>query len=283
MSISLTDVGKLVTIYGGIPVLIVGVLGGLLNTLVFLSLRTFRESSCAFYLTIMSILNVGQLLNSLLPRILLAVFNTDGTDKSLFYCKLRFFLSQLCNGASLTCFCLAAIDQYLATCSRPRWQQYCNIKLAQRVTIIAVTLWILNGIPFLALYYHVVLPITNKIVCNDTNYIFGQYRNYVVLLILYGYLPIATVSLFGSLAFHNIQQMAYRTVPLVRRELDKQLTIMVLVQVTVNIFTLLPHITVNAVATNTNLTSDPIIQEKLQFAISITYIIFCTFFAVSIK
>jgi hypothetical protein len=35
--------------------------------------------------------------------------------------------------------------------------------------------------------------------------------------------------------------MAYRTVPLVRRELDKQLTIMVLVQIVYNFLTLLPN------------------------------------------
>ena len=61
MSTSWVNAGNVVTIFGGIPILITGVLGGFVNTLVFLSLQTFRQSSCAFYLTVMSILNIGQL------------------------------------------------------------------------------------------------------------------------------------------------------------------------------------------------------------------------------
>jgi len=44
--------------YYGIPVFIMGVSGGFLNIIVFLSLKTFRQNSCAFYLTIMSIVNI---------------------------------------------------------------------------------------------------------------------------------------------------------------------------------------------------------------------------------
>ena len=54
----LTYAGKQVTIYGGITVVVAGVLGECLNSIVFLSLRTFRHNSCAFYLTVMSILNI---------------------------------------------------------------------------------------------------------------------------------------------------------------------------------------------------------------------------------
>jgi hypothetical protein len=48
--------------------------------------------------------------------------------------------------------------------------------------------------------------------------------------------------LFEVLAYRNVQQIAYRTVPLVRRELDKQLTVMVLVQVFYNVVPILPTI-----------------------------------------
>jgi hypothetical protein len=70
---------------------------------------------------------------------------------------------------------------------------------------------------------------------------------------LIGYVPAVIAASFGWMAYRNVQQLAYRTIPLVRRELDKQLTLMVLVQVAANIFTLLPYTTANAVATNPNL------------------------------
>jgi hypothetical protein len=59
-----------ITIYLGTFYLITGVIGGFLNIIVFLSLKTFRQSSCAFYLMLMSIVNVGELLAGQLTRIL---------------------------------------------------------------------------------------------------------------------------------------------------------------------------------------------------------------------
>jgi hypothetical protein len=58
---------------------------------------------------------------------------------------------------------------------------------------------------------------------------------------------------------------------------------MVLVQVVINMFTLLPYLALNAVVTNINLTTDPIIQAKLQFAVTVTLVIYYISYAVSIK
>ncbi|CAF3440419.1 unnamed protein product [Rotaria sp. Silwood1] len=63
----LNIVAAYVSIYFGLVILVGGLIGNLLNILVFLSLKTFRENSCAFYLTTMSLLNIGQLLSGVLP------------------------------------------------------------------------------------------------------------------------------------------------------------------------------------------------------------------------
>jgi len=107
-------------IYLGISTCFAGVIGGLLNMIVFLSLRTFGENSCAFYLTIMSFLDIGELITGYLPRIMANCFNTDWTEISLFYCKFRWFYVQLCLLTTFTCLCLAIIDQYCTTCCNPR-------------------------------------------------------------------------------------------------------------------------------------------------------------------
>jgi len=65
-----------------------------------------------------------------------------------------------------------------------------------------------------------------------------------------GTLPLTVMVLFGSLAYYNVRHLAYRTIPLVRRELDKQLTQMVLVQVIYNIFVLIPFVIVTLVVYN---------------------------------
>ncbi|CAF1165730.1 unnamed protein product [Rotaria sp. Silwood1] len=283
MSTTFSFVGKQIIIYCGTPIFIGGVCGGLLNTLVLLSLRTFRESSCAFYLTIMSIFNIGQLFTGLFSRIMIALYDIDGTETSLFYCKFRFYLFHVCTATSLTCLCLATFDQYCATCSRPRWQQLCNIKLAQRLVIISIIIWALHGIPFLVYFNHIQSSVTNRVTCASTNIIFTQYRAFIILLGLIGYLPVTIATLFGLMAYYNVQQTTHRAMPLVRRELDKQLTIMVLVQVVVNIFTLIPYTTVNAIATNANSIHDPVLQANLLLVIPITLVIYYIYFAVSIK
>ncbi len=122
---------------------------------------------------------------------------------------------------------------------------------------------------------------TGTISCIITNDMVSRYRSYFVSLFLGGYIPDFITVLFGFLAYLNVQTIAYRTVPLVRRELDKQLTTMVLVQVVINLFTNLPCVMVNAVAYGTNDISDSNYLERIQFAYTITLVIFYSYFAVS--
>jgi hypothetical protein len=278
---SLIFAGKQVTIYGGITVVVVGVLGECLNTIIFLSLRTFRQNSCTFYLTIMSILNIGELLADLLPRVMLAIYNRDGTEASLFYCKFRLYFVQICTMLSLTCYCLATIDQYCATCSRPRLQQLCNIRLARRLVSIFGFIWILHGIPYLLFFEHVVSPITGEVSCAMINPIYLQYRIYVVVLILFGVLPLTITTLFGLMAFRNIKEIPLYTAPLVRRELEKQLTVMVLLQILMNFFTLLPYTVVNVISLNMKSIDNPLIQAQIQLSSAVTLLFYYVYYAVS--
>jgi hypothetical protein len=158
---SLTFIGQQITIYGGILILAVGVLGESLNIIVFLSLKTFRESSCAFYLTVMAFVNIGQLLLGLLSRIMISGFGIDWTAMSLPFCKIRLTVFHLCGLMSYTCICLATIDQYLATCIRPHWQQWSNIRMAHRLVIIFTIIWSLHTIPYFIFLNRVTSQATN--------------------------------------------------------------------------------------------------------------------------
>ena len=113
------------------------------------------------------------------------------------------------------------------------------------------------------------------------NAAFLKYRFYVATLVLTGFLPVLLTIAFGVLAYHNARNMSYRTVPLVRRELDKQLTVMVLAQVFVNFFTVLPFAIVNALTLYPELTVDPIIAIKFRFAMAIITLLYYFYFGVS--
>ncbi len=279
----ITYVIKEVVTYVGMFNVVFGVLGNLLNIVVFLSLKTFRQSSCAFYLTVMSFVNIGQLITGQLSRVMITGFGTDWTQTSLSYCKFRSFGLQVFIYISLTCICLATIDQFFATCDRVSWQQWSNIKLAQRLTAVSVLFWIIYDIPYLIFYDQTVSVTTGVISCVNSNINFQRYHAYMNNLILAGGLPLLITVVFGILAFKNVRQIAYRTVPLVRRELDKQLTNMVLIQVIFSFVALLPYFIASVLPLATNISSNPIAYAQFSLAINICACIYYLYFAVSIN
>jgi len=127
---------------------------------------------------------------------------------------------------ALVCSCLATIDRCFPTCFRVHWQQWCNIKPAQRHIIRVMIFRILHGITYLVFLDHILSSSTNKVSCTNTNYIFVQYLSFVILLVLIGYSPVVIRALFGWMTNRNVQQLAHCTVPLIRRELNKKLATM---------------------------------------------------------
>jgi len=263
---SLTYILQQIAIYWGVFILISGLLGNLFNLIVFLSLKTFRQSSCALYLTVMSFFNIGQLIESVLSRIMITGFNIDWTQTSLFYCKFRTMFLHLCSLTSFTCMCLAIIDQFMATSSRRQLQQLCNIKIAYCLSLIMILIWICHEIPTLILFNLIQSSDSSEMTCTNTSFVYQQYIIYVYLLVLTGILPMFINILFGSLAYRHVSQIPYRTIPLVRRALDKQLTSMVLVQMVYSVTVVSPLIAVNILIRSTTLSNDPVINERLTFA-----------------
>jgi hypothetical protein len=83
------------------------------------------------------------------------------------------------------------------------------------------------------------------------------------------------------MAYRNIQQIAYRTVPIVRRELDKQLTIMVLVQVAYNLLSISPNLIIYIIGSYGNI-QNSVIKAQVNLAYAITLCLYYSYFAVSI-
>ena len=276
----LNHITEQVSIYFGIPLLIAGLLGGLLNIIIFLSLKTFRQSSCAFYLIVLSLVNLGQLLTGLLSRIMINGFSIDWTQSSLSYCKIRYFIFQTCALISCTCICLAILDQYFATCSRPRWQQWSHLKIASRLTSLFSILSILHGILYIIYLVHARLLSTGEVICGIVNRYFAIYHSYGYIFILTSVLPVTITVIVGGLVYRNVQQLAYRTIPLVRRELDKQLTNMVLKQVIINFFTVLPYAIMTIIRLNRSNKDTQLTIAILQFVQTSTIYLYYLNYAV---
>ena len=279
--LQLATITKQLTIYFGTVVLTAGVIGGILNIIVFLSLKTFRQNSCVLFLTVMSFVNIGQLLTGLLSRIMIGGWDLDFTERSSAYCKFRYYCLQVCALTSYSCMCLATIDQFLATSLRPQWRQFVTIRRAHILSTLCLVIWLVHGILCLMFFNPVISSRTGTVSCSIINEIFQKYYTYGYLLILAGVLPIFITVLFGCLAYWNVRQIPYRTVPLVRRELDKQLTSMVLVQVVHNFIVIVPYISALSGINLANLPAQSPIYIPMIYSIRITILVYYLYFAVS--
>jgi hypothetical protein len=85
------------------------------------------------------------------------------------------------------------------------------------------------------------------------------------------------------LTYRNVKQIAYRTIPLVRRELDKQLTVMVLVQDAFTFFIILPIMISGFISLNPNFTQNPLTDAEYQLANVIAVMFYYLYFAVSVN
>ncbi|CAF0905422.1 unnamed protein product [Rotaria sordida] len=270
-----------VTTYLGTPIFVLGVIGELLNIIVFLSLKTFRLNSCAFYLTIMAMASIGYLFTGLLTFIMMYGYNTDWKKQSRFYCIVRNGFTHICMLIAFSCLCLATIDQFLATCSYPRWQQLCNINLARRLCFAFIILWFLYGISFFISYDLVIDISTGNSYCRVINEIFQQYLKTWHVLIFLGILPLSITVIFGFLAYRNVQNLSYRTLPLVRRRLDQQLTVMVLTQVVFSVFAITPYAVINAIILDPYITQDRVANAISRSAKMLSIILLYSCFASS--
>ena len=144
-----------------------------------------------------------------------------------------------------------------------------------------VIIWFLYGIAFFLSHDLIVVSLEGALDCTMISSSFQKYFQTFHVLGLLGAIPISVTVIFGCLAYRNVKQLSYRTLPLVRRELDKQLTVMVLVHVIFNFIALTPYTIINAIILDSNFMSDPVVNAVISSTriVSIISLYFC--FAVS--
>ena len=130
---SLKYAGQQLTIYTGFFLLVVGTMGNVLNVFIFASVRTYRTTPCTFYFLVGLTHDIGQLLINLTTRIISAGYGVNITGTLTIWCKARFFLICAFATVSLTCSCLAVVDQFLATSRSARLRAWSKIHLAHRI------------------------------------------------------------------------------------------------------------------------------------------------------
>ncbi|UJR10305.1 hypothetical protein I4U23_014511 [Adineta vaga] len=253
---------KQITIYFGFFILITGLIGGILNVIIFTSLKTFRETTCAFYLTFASIVGMGQLLTALFIRILSDGFSLDPRTNSWF-CKIYFSLSNWCLVVWFTSISLATIDQFLAM---SKYRHLSSLYLAKRFILIGCLFWFIHTI-FILIYWDV-----SSGICTVINPIFSIYFTHFTLPILYGCLPLCIMIVFALLAFHRARTLTRQQMNIVRLSRDRQLTAMVLVYVIYIIIAVIPFTSFYIYSLNIY-TIDPFERVSNGLVVTITILI----------
>jgi hypothetical protein len=235
----------IVSVYFGYFLIIIGLVGNIINILVFTQLKRFRRNQSAFYLTVAAIAGCFQLIFTVSTRVTATAFGYDPTRTSLIWCKLRIYIAQFGGVISMIILCLTAIDQYLSTSSDIRLRQISTFKRIRRLVATLIISAALYSIP-VAIFH----DIRSKAGCIIYNPTYSYYYSFVHLCIVVAILPIIVSSLFSILAYRNVRRIIRRQIPIVRRRLDRQLTAMILVRVALFVITAIPYAAVRTYQLN---------------------------------
>jgi len=220
-----------VYLYGGLFILITGVIGEVFNILIFTTLKTFRKTSCGFYLTIVAISNFGQMITAVLIRTLNYGFSIY-LIQTTWICKIREYSVVFFALMTFTSICLATIDQFLSFI-RPQWN---NLRLAHRHIAFACFIWLGHNIPYL-IYCDI-----SSGSCQNLSPGFSNYVNYFVWPVFLGCLPVFIMIIFSILAFYNVRTLNTNQRNIIRLSHDRQLTAMALIYVLFIVILSLPCI-----------------------------------------
>jgi hypothetical protein len=229
---SLIYISQQITIYGGLFLLVTGVIGNIINVLVFSTVPTYRRTPCSFYFLIDSSNSIAFLTINLLTRIVSAGFGNDLTRTSLAWCKARGYLIVFLSLMSFTCSCLPPIDQFFITSRNLSLRNLSNIKWAHRTVLIVIVVTCLHGVPNFV--YLDISPITYT--CVNINNAYSIYRS-IYTLSLTCFIPISIMVIFGYLTYRNIHQIRV----LAGQQLDRQLIRMTLIQVILIVISHTPY------------------------------------------
>jgi hypothetical protein len=228
---SLVYIGQQLNIFGGFFFLVTGLIGNGINIFIMSSVRDYFTVPCTFYFLIVSIVNTIYIIINLIIRIVSAGFGIDLVITSLIWCKIRAFIVSSLSPISLTCSCLAMIDQFLTTSPNVNLRRFSSIKWAHRIVVLVIIVWYLHGISIFI--YYSIPPIIYTCISTDPRC--PAYVPIYVVVVLCA-IPVIVMVVFGYLTYCNIRL----TRRLAQQHADRQVTKMTLIQVVLVIVSMTP-------------------------------------------
>jgi hypothetical protein len=179
------------------------------NIIIFTSLKTFRETSCAFYLTSASFANIIHLLANLLSRILISGYNIDLTQTSSVICKLHQYIAVIAPLMALSCMCFATIDQFASL--TVRWRHFSQRHIAWCVVAVTLIFWCLIIIPVIMFYEVYFSSSTGSWSCSIINTNYSSYYSPFYISFFTWIYPTYDSDCFWSSCFYKCTQFGKST------------------------------------------------------------------------
>ncbi|CAF1355916.1 unnamed protein product [Adineta steineri] len=187
----------------GFILLIGGVLGNILNIIVFSKVGHYKNNACSLYMFVRTFLDLYVLLVGLTTRILTTGFQTDFTLMNRIWCKTRGGFTDINSEDTYTLICLQAVDAFICSSPSVGVRQKSNIRKARYLVIGTLCFWCIHEIPYFIFQDLVIVGGTP--ICITTNTIYAQYRSYFIALCINTIIPIIVVSIFGFLTVRHMK------------------------------------------------------------------------------
>ncbi|CAF1333459.1 unnamed protein product [Adineta steineri] len=190
----------------GFTLLIGGVLGNILNIIIFIKVGNYKNNACSLYMFIRAFIDLYILLAGLATRMLATGFQMDFTLMNRIWCKTRVGFLDINSQSTFTLICLQAIDAFMCSSPSALVRQKSNIQTARYLVIGTLCFWSIHEIPFFIFQDLVIVGGTPM--CIGTNAIFAQYRSYFVALCVVTIIPIIVISIFGFLTVRHMKTIS---------------------------------------------------------------------------
>ena len=225
-----------ITIYVGLSMFITGVIGNLLNAIVFYRTSVHNPSTLLLFLSSCS--NLAFIFVGLFFRVMSTGFHLDWTIASATGCKTRYYFIQLFSLTSLSLLCYATIDQFFVTSQREKWRRLSKLSTTRRMILALITLWMLYSIPN-ALFSDVIQRTDGVMVCTffTRNLNFNRFNAYFNLPLVWAIGPITVLIIFGTLTYRNVSLLQANQN---RERVQRHLTSMILMHVILIIIGIIP-------------------------------------------
>jgi hypothetical protein len=229
--------------------IILGTFGNIMNILIF-TRQSLRSNPCSTYFLASSINNLFVLYVAALTRLLSSGWKIDPTNTNLALCRLRIFFVYTSLCLIQWFVVLASMDRYFSSCQSARSRQLSSISNARRA--ILVTVIVISLSHFHTFIWWSVDYIGSKTYCNIFQYEY-EIAFQVFFLILTCALPPILMAIFGTLTIFNVKKLGSQVAPHNRsnarnsrmRSKDRQLLLMLLIQILVTLFCTLPFSVAN--------------------------------------